>query len=194
MEKVGCSLLSGFLGSLVGNPSDLALVRAQADSYLPKEQRRNYKNVFDAFYRIIKEEGVTTLWRGSMPTICRAVSMNVGMMASYDEFKELFSSYLNMDQDSTKVRLISSAGSGVVCSFVSLPFDNVKTKLQKMNKLPSGLNPYDGVIDCLKKTIKREGVTGLWVGYPTYYLRVAPHAMTALLVLDFLTLNFGQKK
>ena len=64
-----------------------------------------------------------------MPTICRAVSMNVGMMASYDEFKEYLSKYLDEDQNSKKVRLLSSAGSGVICSFVSLPFDNVKTKI-----------------------------------------------------------------
>lgn len=58
--------------------------------------------------------------------------MNVGMMASYDEFKEFFSTKWNEDQNSIKIRMISSAGSGVVSSFVSLPFDNVKTKLQKM--------------------------------------------------------------
>lgn len=64
--------------------------------------------------------------------------MNVGMMASYDEFKELWSKQLGMDKESKKVRLFSSAMSGVVCSLMSLPFDNVKTKLQKMNKLPNG--------------------------------------------------------
>lgn len=30
-----------------------------------------------------------------MPTICRGISMNVGMMASYDEFKENLSKYFN---------------------------------------------------------------------------------------------------
>jgi len=34
-EKSFISLFSGFVGSLVGNPSDLVLVRFQADSYLP---------------------------------------------------------------------------------------------------------------------------------------------------------------
>ena len=123
------------------------------------------------------------MWRGSFPTICRAVSMNVGMMASYDEFKEIWSKYFDLDKENKKIRLLSSAMSGVVCSLMSLPFDNVKTKLQKMNKLPNGSYPYSGVSDCLFKSIRREGFFGLWVGYPTYYFRVAPHAMTALLVL-----------
>ena len=32
---------------------------------LPVAQRRGYKNVFDALFRIAKEEGVFTLWRVS---------------------------------------------------------------------------------------------------------------------------------
>ena len=51
-EKALISLFSGFLGSLIGNPSDLALVRFQSDMYLPEAERRNYRNVFHAFTRI----------------------------------------------------------------------------------------------------------------------------------------------
>jgi hypothetical protein len=42
-------------------------------------QRRNYKNVFDALRRIVVEEGVLSLWRGCFPTILRAMSMNLGL-------------------------------------------------------------------------------------------------------------------
>lgn len=55
-----------------------------------------------------------------------------------------------------------------------------------MDKNAKGEYPYNGVIDCFKKSIKREGVTGLWVGLPTYYCWVAPHSMIALMTLDFL--------
>ena len=75
-QRAGCSLTAGALGSFIGNPCDLALVRMQADSTLPAEQRRNYKNVFDAFSRIVKEEGVTSCWKGSVPTMLRAMSLN----------------------------------------------------------------------------------------------------------------------
>lgn len=50
----------------------------QNDTTLKPEEKRNYKNVFDAFSRIIKEEGVTTLWRGCGPTIARAMATNFG--------------------------------------------------------------------------------------------------------------------
>jgi len=73
---------------LAGNPADLALVRIQADSTLPVEERRGYKNVFDAFYKIVKDEGVAALWRGSTPTVIRAIVINVAMLGPYDEIKE----------------------------------------------------------------------------------------------------------
>jgi len=77
-EKIAASSFSGLCGAVVGNPTDVSLVRFQADATLPMNERRNYKNVFDAIYRISKEEGVLTLWRGSTPTILRAVSLTVG--------------------------------------------------------------------------------------------------------------------
>ena len=59
--------------------------------------------------------------------------------------------------------------------------------------MPNGQYPYTGVGDCLLKSIKREGVTGLWVGFPTYFFRVGPHAVISLLVLDFFTSKFVSK-
>jgi len=53
-----CSLLAGGLGSFIGCPADLVLIRMQADKMLPVEQRRNYGNVLNAFRRIPAEEGI----------------------------------------------------------------------------------------------------------------------------------------
>jgi solute carrier family 25 oxoglutarate transporter 11 len=77
-------LTAGFLGAMIGNPSDLALVRFQSDGALPPDQRRNYKHVFDAFGKIIKEEGTWALWRGSTPTVVRGMAMNLGMVTIWD--------------------------------------------------------------------------------------------------------------
>ena len=54
-QKAYCALIAGFIGSLVGNPADLALIRMQADARLPHAERRNYTNVINAFTRISKE-------------------------------------------------------------------------------------------------------------------------------------------
>jgi solute carrier family 25 oxoglutarate transporter 11 len=92
------------------------------------------------------------------------------------------------------IRLTASAISGVSVSFLSLPFDNVKTKFMKMKKNKDGVLPYNGFLDCFAKSVKNEGVTGLWAGIGTYYMRIAPHAMITVLLQDFFHDMFTTKK
>lgn len=56
-------MAAGAVGSFVGNPTEVALIRMTSDGRLPPDQRRNYSNVFNAVARIFKEEGVFALWR-----------------------------------------------------------------------------------------------------------------------------------
>jgi solute carrier family 25 oxoglutarate transporter 11 len=49
--------------------------------------------VFDAFRRIVSEEGFFSLWRGCTPTVVRAVVLNLGMLGPYDEIKERLNHY-----------------------------------------------------------------------------------------------------
>jgi len=66
----------------------------------------------------------------------------------------------------------------------SLPFDNIKTKMQKQKAGPDGKMPYDSIPDCFKKSLAKEGITGFWSGLPTYYFRVGPHAIITLLAAE----------
>eukprot|EP00798_Chlamydomonas_sp_ICE-L_P030096 gene30096-35061_t len=91
-QKALAGLTAGGMGALVGNPSDLALVRMQADATLPAEQKRNYKNVFDALIRIVRDEGAGGLLRGAGPTMSRAMALNMGQLASNDQAKQMLDS------------------------------------------------------------------------------------------------------
>ena len=88
VQSSGSAMLSGALASIIGTPFDVALVRMQADGMKPAAERRGYTNVFNALARIASEEGVAKLWQGFEPTAARAIAMNVGMMASYDQAKQ----------------------------------------------------------------------------------------------------------
>lgn len=56
--------------------------------FLCLAERRNYKNVFDALFRITREEGLFTLWRGAIPTMGRAMVVNAAQLASYSQAKQ----------------------------------------------------------------------------------------------------------
>ena len=124
--------MSGAIGSVIANPTDMALIRFQSDNDLPPNERRNYKNVFDALRRIHKEEGLAGMWRGSVPTIARAMAVNCSHLVSYTEAKEQIVHFMKVKEDTVGIRLTASAFSGAVVAVCSLPFDNVKTKILKM--------------------------------------------------------------
>lgn len=77
---------------------------------------------------MVKDEGVLTLWRGSMPSIFRAGLMNMGMIAPYEEVKERLNAFTGT-HDVLSTRIIASIISGIMASTLSLPADNIKTKL-----------------------------------------------------------------
>lgn len=54
--------------------------------------------------------------------------------------------------------------------------------------------PYKNIVDCFLKTVKNEGFLSLWVGLPTFYFRVAPHAMISILVQDYIHDYLSKKK
>jgi solute carrier family 25 oxoglutarate transporter 11 len=187
VQKSISSFFAGGIAALVANPADLILVRMQADGTLPVEQRRNYKNVFDGFSKIVKNEGVLNLWRGAFPSIQRACIINLALLAPFEEFKQRLKNVISNVQTRT---MVSSLMASLIGSVASLPLDNAKTKLQKMKPDASGVLPYKGIVDCLGKTIKNEGVSKLWVGLPTYYVRIGPHVIITLVLNDFLRSKF----
>lgn len=173
-QKAFAGLTAGGLGAMIGSPADLSLIRMQADGTLPPEQRRNYKHVGDALVRTVKEEGVGGLFAGAGTTAVRAMALNMGMLASNDQAKEMLTDAGITGMQRT---LGASAIAGFLASFMSLPFDFVKTQLQKQQPLPDGTMPYKGMADCFAKTVAEGGPLKLWTGFPTYYVRIAPHAM-----------------
>jgi len=180
-KKSVAGLLAGGIGCIFGTPADVALIRMQADGKLPLEQRRNYKHVADALVRITREEGVAGLFRGNVPVIIRASSLNLGMLATHDQALESLKQYMTSPvMISVGAKLIS----GFAASAFSLPFDMVKTRIQKQVKLPDGTYPYKSFMDCSVKILTKEGPLAFYRGFWTYYVRIAPHAMITLWALD----------
>jgi solute carrier family 25 oxoglutarate transporter 11 len=172
-ERAGAGLAAGGLAAMVGNPADLALIRMQSDGLKPAAQRSNYTSVIDALVRISKNEGVTRLWAGAYPTVVRAMALNFGQLAFFSEAKNQLKSTSLSSRTQT---LTASAVAGFFASFFSLPFDFVKTRLQKQTRAPDGTLPYKGMFDCFKKVAKDEGLLRFYRGFGTYYVRIAPHA------------------
>ena len=173
-ERAVAGLSAGGLAAMVGNPADLALIRMQSDGLKPAAARANYSSVLDALMRIQRAEGVTALWAGAFPTVVRAMALNFGQLAFFAEAKSQLKARTQLSGQ-TQV-LTASAVAGFFASFFSLPFDFVKTRLQKQTRAPDGSLPYRGMGDCFRKVAREEGLLRFYRGFTTYYVRIAPHA------------------
>jgi hypothetical protein len=74
--EVVCSGVAGGAAGLIGNPTEVVLVRMCADGAKTAAERYNYGNSLRALYRIAKEEGMSTFSRGLTPNIVRSVIMS----------------------------------------------------------------------------------------------------------------------
>lgn len=122
--------------------------------------------------------------------------MNVGMMACYDQAKEVVAGLLGdrmTNGPSLPTRLGASATAGFTAALFSLPFDLIKSRLMAQKADPlTGELPYRGVLDCALKIARTEGPLGFFSGFSAYYGRCAPHAMIILLSIESIT-NFYRK-
>jgi len=179
-----CALSAGGIAAVMGNPADLSLIRMQADSMLPEAERRGYKHVGSAFSSIAAADGVMGLFKGSGPTATRAMALNFGMLGFNTKAKDVLAD-LGCAKGGAAQVFGASAIAGFFASAFSLPFDFVKTQIQKMKPdAVTGEMPFKGPIDCAMKQIKMGGPLQLWSGFPTYYVRIAPHAMITLIMQD----------
>ncbi|EGC28822.1 hypothetical protein DICPUDRAFT_43741 [Dictyostelium purpureum] len=186
-QKVLVGMLSGAGGAIVGTPADLIMVRMQADGKLPLKQRRNYKNAFSGIYRISKEEGILSLWKGCSPNLIRAMFMTAGQISSYDQAKQLLlaSGYF---YDNIKTHLLASTIAAFVASVVTSPLDVIKTRVMNSPKLETGEPVYRGTIDCLTKTLKQEGPGAFYKGFGPYFMRLGPQTILTFIFVEQLNL------
>lgn len=188
-EKIAISSLAGVFGGLVGTPADVVNVRMQA-SVKGAEGAPVYKHALDGLYRVAKDDGVLSLWRGVAPNLLRAVLMTSSQLASYDQAKEFLLSIESL-QDILKDDLktyygrsilthtCSSMIAGLIATTVCSPVDVIKTRL--MN---GAVGEYRNAFHCAQLILTQEGVFAFFKGFLPSWSRLGPHTVITFLVLE----------
>ncbi|XP_054729718.1 mitochondrial glutamate carrier 1-like [Anastrepha obliqua] len=71
---------------------------------------------------------------------------------------------------------------GVLCVF---PLDFVKTRLQNQQIGPNGEKQYSSIVDCFRKSIRNEGILGMYRGISVILLLVTPEKAVKLAANDY---------
>ena len=155
-------------------------------------QGPRYKGAFDAFIRISQQEGVRGLWRGVGPTVQRAAIITAAQIPSYDHTKHTLLNRKIM-HEGIRLHLVASMLAGLVCATVTSPVDVIKTRIMNQSIMGNGGKLYTSTFDCLIKTIRTEGLFGLYKGFIPNWLRIGPHTIITFLIFEQLRLFAGLK-
>jgi len=190
-EKAVLSGFAGAIGAIVSNPFEVALIRQQCDGALAPERRRNYSSVFDAWGKISAESGSLGAFRGVVPSVLRAIALNVSLSSPYNYYNEAM---FNCFGDTEANRPVALFIASIFATAVTLPFDNIKTRLQyafpdpAMNRLN-----YEGFVDCARKIFLHENWTGVYVGFYAYAVRTFLYGLTTIYAMDILTTRWKKQ-
>ncbi|KAK7405001.1 hypothetical protein VNO78_06116 [Psophocarpus tetragonolobus] len=128
-----------------------------------------YKGIGDCFARTMKDEGVIALWRGNTANVIRYFPTQALNFAFKDYFKRLFN--FKKDKDGYWKWFAGNLASGGAAGASSLLFvyslDYARTRLANDAKAAKkgGERQFNGLIDVYRKTIKSDGVAGLYRGF-----------------------------
>jgi len=122
-----------------------------------------YKGIGDCFVRVAKEEGVLTLWRGNVANVIRYFPTQALNFA----FKEQYKMFMPKSKDAPFWQvfggnLLSGGMAGATSLTVVYPLDYVRTRLAAD---AGGARQFTGMFDCLSKTMKSDGIAGLYRGF-----------------------------
>lgn len=192
-SRVGVGAITGGMAAYISCPMEVAVVRMSNDSSLPKEERRNYKNVFDTASRIVKEEGITAFWRGSNPFVTRAMMVGVFQVATLDQFKDIYQHYLGQTRNSIPNVFCAAMTSGLIYALATMPLESCKNRMasQKPDKV-TGKLPYKTIVQTLRKVSADEGFLSLYNGFFPYYIRCGGHTVGMFVIVAMLRDAYAQ--
>lgn len=109
---------------------------------------RTYTGTFNAIVKIYKNEGISSLYRGAIPTLLRDVPNSSIYYGFYSQLKPYLEIKLE-NQPSVIINFTAGMFSGLMATLITHPFDVMKSKLQAQI-----VYNYEGIIDLIKKISK----------------------------------------
>ncbi|KAI4325289.1 hypothetical protein MLD38_030701 [Melastoma candidum] len=159
---------AGALQSFVISPVELLKVRLQLQTCGSSADRlhqnhHHHKGPLRVARTIFHREGIRGLYRGLSITMLRDSPSHGVYFFTYEYTREQLHPNCRANGDeSLRTMLLSGGLAGVISWIFCYPLDVVKTRLQAQSEI-SGFK-YNGIVDCLRKSIRDDGYGVLWHG------------------------------
>eukprot|EP01112_Ceratiomyxa_fruticulosa_P011075 TRINITY_DN297_c0_g1_i1.p1 TRINITY_DN297_c0_g1~~TRINITY_DN297_c0_g1_i1.p1 ORF type:complete len:306 (+),score=44.53 TRINITY_DN297_c0_g1_i1:51-968(+) len=169
---------SGFIadlfGSIVWTPMDVIKQRLQVQN-INSQTTKKYSGSFNALKTIIKEEGVTGLYRGIVPALATYGPLVGIYFASYEQIKKSFTNtfkYKDIHELPFYLHLVSGGLAGSFAAAVTCPLDVVKTRIQVQSRGTERY--YKNTLHAFSTIFREEGLRAFTKGMSARILWIAP--------------------
>jgi solute carrier family 25 (adenine nucleotide translocator) protein 4/5/6/31 len=127
-----------------------------------------YKGIVDAFVRIPKEQGIVAFWRGNLANVIRYFPTQALNFAFKDKYKQIFLSGVDKKKQFWRYfagNLASGGAAGATSLCFVYPLDFARTRLAADIGKSGADREFTGLVNCLGKTFKSDGLKGLYQGF-----------------------------
>ena len=163
----------------------LQLDKSQAEKAVVQGARR-YRNALDCTLQTVRQEGIRGLYRG-LGASYLGVTESTMQWVLYERFKlalarreerllQLGRPLTNTETATNWSLTIGSAGAAkCIAAILTYPHEVVRTRLRQAPQ-QNGQLKYTGIVQCVRLTLKEEGVVALYGGLVPHMMRVVPSA------------------
>uniref|UniRef100_A0A3Q0S334 Solute carrier family 25 member 24 n=1 Tax=Amphilophus citrinellus TaxID=61819 RepID=A0A3Q0S334_AMPCI len=141
--------------------------------------KSNKISLVGGFKQMLKEGGMTSLWRGNGINVMKTAPETAIKFMVYKQYKKLLSS--EPDQVKTHERFMAGSLAGATAQTIIYPMEVMKTRMALRKT-----GQYSGMFDCAQKVLKNEGVKAFYKGYISNILGIIPYTGIDLAVYESL--------
>jgi len=142
------------------------LVQNQDEMIKQGRLDRPYTGVLDCCSRVLKTEGVYPFWRGNLANVLRYFPTQALNFAFKDAIKVAFATPKDASQAKKfSMNILSGGMAGTMSLLFVYSLDYARTRLANDAKGKGGERQFNGLIDVYTKTLKSDGIQGLYRGF-----------------------------
>lgn len=129
---------------------------------------KQYKGIIDCLIRIPKEQGILSFWRGNLANVIRYFPTQALNFAFKDKYKQIFLGGVDKRTQFWRYfmgNLASGGAAGATSLCFVYPLDFARTRLAADVGKGAGQREFNGLVNCLGKIFKSDGLMGLYRGF-----------------------------
>lgn len=147
--------------AIVNNPT---IGSSAAECAAEEAQRKAFTSTFDGLTKIVRNEGLTTLWRGLTPTLAMAIPGNIIYFAGYDWLRYNAASPIQkLAISDTYTPLVAGSTARVLAALCVSPIEMFRTRMQASSSNTT-TGHFRDTLTGLSDMVSNQGYRSLWRG------------------------------